>query len=159
MSQIVSHQTYILHCSPARFPPRDANGPQEQGACIARQKLVGRHHVPKPFPSVCVGGGKGWAGVGAWVLRMTCARSLLGEPDDTLDEESCSDMPSWLASPGCRLNLARPMALALGLCKVKPAGLGGEVHVCRPVGEGDLVRPLILIEGMYVMPNRCPCPM
>lgn len=107
------------------------------------------------LPSVLGAGRRG----GVWLLRMTCARSLLGEPDDTLDEKSCSDMPSWLASPGCRLNLARPIALALGLCRVKPAGLGGEVHACRPVGEGKLVRPLILIEGMYVMPNRYPCPL
>lgn len=48
---------------------------------------------------------------------MTCARSLLGEPEDTLDEKSCLDLSSWLASPGCRLNLARLMDLAFGLCR------------------------------------------
>lgn len=54
---------------------------------------------------------------------MTCARSLLGEPVDTLDEKSCLDLSSWLASPGCRLNLARLMDLAFGLCKFRTAEL------------------------------------
>lgn len=72
------------------------------------------------FPRLCFWGG------GATVilaLRLTCARQLLGEPEDTLDEKSCLVMPSWLASPGCRLNMARLKGLALGLCEYKTAEL------------------------------------
>ena len=97
-------------------------------------------------------------------LRIICAGCLLGEPENTLDEKSCLNMPSWLASPGCRLNLSRLIDLAFRLCKAKllswrvikiSACLTPVLCVCVCEREReDLVRSLILIWGMYVMPNR-----
>lgn len=94
----------LVHCSLARLPPRDASGPRSKGACSARQKLVGSHHIPQAF---------------SFHLPRGCWPSANGlrpippgrELKNTWDEEPCLDMPPWLASPGCRLNLARSLGL------------------------------------------------
>lgn len=97
---------------------------------------------------------------GIWPLRMTCARSLLGEPQDTLDEKSCSDM-SFLARFPPRVPAKSGEAHGLGFRTAQSQeslGWRGKVHACCSLRK-DLVRSVILIGGMYnVMPNRCPCP-